>query len=808
MNLKKLTRIILLVAVLLVLSIVPVNAVVFNAAFDSDFYVNCYPDLKAAFGNDANAAYNHYLTYGIKEGRIASPVFDAKAYIRNYPDLQAAFGDDYVAAYNHFLTNGMNEGRLASDSFNVQVYIANYPDLQAAFGNDVAGAYNHYLNYGMAEGRVCGALEAGAEAPEDHVHTWEISKVLIAASCVSDGEAVYTCECGETKTDAIPASEEYHDYQEVASGVANVKIYKCTICNDTYSEVATDEEHEHEYAELEDDKIEPTCTTEGKAFKQCTVCGDIVTETLPKIDHTSSVPEGQGKITEGVVDCSKDGAEEVTCDVCREKFIRPISAHKFEKVSETAATCTAEGVVTYKCKACGTTKVETSEKIEHTYTSEVVVTPATCENDGLKLKVCTVCGEEKRTVAKKLDHQGSATKGWANVDEKGNYILKDESGNFDSSLITETDVADCEHDVIEAFECDTCNKIQVKVVAKKLGHRVDTTKPVTIGTIEYKNGAPVVGDDGYIVVKKDAKADCTHDEVKVFTCANCDEEKVVVITEKLAHTPLAGSEKVFGATCEEDGYKTYTCTTCNEKITEETGEKNLGHNYEYKAETCTTDGIVKCSRCDSSYNETQIKALVPESATGKNDNDQPVITLIDEALTKAKIKHDGANSTWTLGSKKGHNPIGEAREDGKKYCSTCGEWVTVGAVNPPSTTHTHATDLTGKSLVEVTPNTTYKIADCGVAGCTGIENISWDGSAPDGNKLSKGSTAPAHVHATDLTGKTLVAVTPNTTYKIADCGEADCTGIENISWNGSAPTVEIDGATYSVDTSGNLTAKQ
>ena len=66
MNLKKLTRIILLVAVLLVLSIVPVNAVVFNAAFDSDFYVNCYPDLKAAFGNDANAAYNHYLTYGIK----------------------------------------------------------------------------------------------------------------------------------------------------------------------------------------------------------------------------------------------------------------------------------------------------------------------------------------------------------------------------------------------------------------------------------------------------------------------------------------------------------------------------------------------------------------------------------------------------------------------------------------------------------------------------------------------------------------------------------------------------------------------
>lgn len=727
MNLKKLTRIILLVAVLLVLSIVPVNAVVFNAAFDSDFYVNCYPDLKAAFGNDANAAYNHYLTYGIKEGRIASPVFDAKTYIRNYPDLQAAFGDDYEAAYNHFLANGMKEGRLASNSFNVQVYIANYPDLQAAFGNDVAGAYNHYLNFGMAEGRVCGSLEAGAEAPEDHVHTWEISKVLIAASCVSDGEAVYTCECGETKTDAIPASEEYHDYQEVASGAANVKIYKCTICNDTYSEVASDEEHEHEYAELEDDKIEPTCTAEGKAFKQCTVCGDIVTETLPKIDHTSSVPEGQGKITEGVVDCSKDGAEEVTCDVCREKFIRPISAHKFEKVSETAATCTAEGVVTYKCKACGATKVETSEKIEHTYTSEVVVTPATCENDGLTLKVCTVCGEEKRTVAKKLDHQGTPTKGWADVDEKGNYILKDENGDFDSSLITANEAADCEHDVIEAFECDTCNKIQVKVVAKKLGHRVDTTKPVTVGTIEYKNGAPVVGDDGYIVVKKDAKADCTHDEVKVFTCANCDEEKVVVITEKLDHTPLAGSEKVFGATCEEDGYKTYTCTTCNEKITEETGEKELGHSYKFAPATCTEGAAIVCTRgCD---------------LTGSEEG------YSEFKATLSQEQQDAVDANTPLG----HNPIGEAREDGKKYCSTCGEWVTVGAVNPPPAAHTHAADLSGKSLVEVTANVTYKIADCGVAGCTGIENISWDGSSAtveingttynvdtaDGNKLSK-----------------------------------------------------------------------
>lgn len=674
MNLKKLTRIILLVAVLLVLSIVPVNAVVFNAAFDSDFYVNCYPDLKAAFGNDANAAYNHYLTYGIKEGRIASPVFDAKAYIRNYPDLQAAFGDDYVAAYNHFLTNGMNEGRLASDSFNVQVYIANYPDLQAAFGNDVAGAYNHYLNYGMAEGRVCGALEAGAEAPEDHVHAYEISRVLITATCINDGEAVYKCECGDEKVDVIPASTEYHDYKEVESGAANVKIYKCTICNDTYSEVITDEAHEHDYVEIAGSKVEATCTTEGKIFKQCSdpECNDIIEEKIPMIDHVSSTPEGTGKITEGVTSCEKDGAEEVTCDVCRQKFIRPISAHKFEKVSETVATCTAEGVATYKCKACGETKVETTEKVEHTYTSPIAISDATCEKTGLSMSVCTVCANEKREVLPALGHSKEGlTPDLRYVDAKGKVVMQEDGV---TPVAVEENIANgeknCEYSIAEEYICVNhtngghCDKKEGKmlvVVTNAAGHRIDTTEPVTVGTIEYVAGEPVK-ENGKIVVNEGAKADCKHDEVKVFTCANCEEEQVVVITEKLAHKVLEGSTVVYGATCKADGYKTYTCTTCNEQVTEETGEKALGHNYVFVPETCTEVANIACTRC----------TLTAEDKASEG------YTAFKDSLT--------AEQKAALGkpSADGHDPIGEIKViDGVecKYCKKCGEWVPVSNNN-------------------------------------------------------------------------------------------------------------------------------
>ena len=39
-------------------------------------YANDYADLKKAFGYDANALFNHYLTYGIKEGRTAYTTYD------------------------------------------------------------------------------------------------------------------------------------------------------------------------------------------------------------------------------------------------------------------------------------------------------------------------------------------------------------------------------------------------------------------------------------------------------------------------------------------------------------------------------------------------------------------------------------------------------------------------------------------------------------------------------------------------------------------------------------------------------------
>lgn len=49
----------------------PVSAAESLADFDYRTYADTYPDLKAAFGYDAAALYNHYETNGKSEGRVA-----------------------------------------------------------------------------------------------------------------------------------------------------------------------------------------------------------------------------------------------------------------------------------------------------------------------------------------------------------------------------------------------------------------------------------------------------------------------------------------------------------------------------------------------------------------------------------------------------------------------------------------------------------------------------------------------------------------------------------------------------------------
>lgn len=93
------------------------------AVFDAEYYAATYPDVVKALGTtDASAMLNHYLTFGIYEGRDASADFNADAYVSANPDLKEAYASDlipfekikYFCLINHYYVLGKNENRIST----------------------------------------------------------------------------------------------------------------------------------------------------------------------------------------------------------------------------------------------------------------------------------------------------------------------------------------------------------------------------------------------------------------------------------------------------------------------------------------------------------------------------------------------------------------------------------------------------------------------------------------------------------------------------------------------------------------------
>ena len=139
--------------------------------FDEHYYADSYADLKEAFGYDREKLWNHFITFGVNEGRTMNEFIDIVKYRAMYEDLDAAFGDDWNAYLEHYLTYGAKEGRDTGTEFNALDYGARYADLKEVFGDDVLALWKHYQEYGASENR-----EARSQAVVDmeaQVRAWK-----------------------------------------------------------------------------------------------------------------------------------------------------------------------------------------------------------------------------------------------------------------------------------------------------------------------------------------------------------------------------------------------------------------------------------------------------------------------------------------------------------------------------------------------------------------------------------------------------------------------------------------------------------
>ncbi len=120
-------------------------------AFHAVYYANRYGDLKAAYGYDETKLYQHWINYGIKEGRSGSPVFDAAYYLACNIDVAQAYGSrNYTVGYQHFITHGWKEGRSTSEYYWDSYYKSRHSDLSSMTSGQ---RMEHYLAYGIKEKR-------------------------------------------------------------------------------------------------------------------------------------------------------------------------------------------------------------------------------------------------------------------------------------------------------------------------------------------------------------------------------------------------------------------------------------------------------------------------------------------------------------------------------------------------------------------------------------------------------------------------------------------------------------------------------
>lgn len=133
-----------------------------SLTFDMDYYYNTNPDLQASLGYDYNNLYNHYINFGLAEGRSGSAEFNCMVYRNNYPDLQAVFGNDYRAYCVHYENYGKAEGRnAAGDGMVLSTASADSTPASTLIGS-YATAYNpdisRAVNIALAASRINGVV--------------------------------------------------------------------------------------------------------------------------------------------------------------------------------------------------------------------------------------------------------------------------------------------------------------------------------------------------------------------------------------------------------------------------------------------------------------------------------------------------------------------------------------------------------------------------------------------------------------------------------------------------------------------------
>ena len=568
-----------------------------------------------------------------------------------------------------------------------------------------------------------------------HTHSYT-SSVTKAPTCTATGVRTYTCSCGDSYTETIAATGHTNVTVKgyaatcAATGLTDgvqcsvcktwitpqttiakttnhtwnagtvtkaatcketgVKTYTCTVCKTTKTEtIAKTTTHTWNSGTV---TKAATCTATGVRTYKCTVCGTTKTETIAATGHTPVTVKGTPAT------CAASGLSDgVKCSVCG-TWITPQttlakgSDHAWNSGTVTkAATCTEDGVKTYKCTLCSATKTETIPKTgNHTWNSGTITTKPGCETTGIKTYKCTVCGTTKTETIAAAGHnwssdiavaatcttEGRSAKTYCNVCGKvkdNGSVIPALGHSWDSSKVTKA--ATCAAEGVRTYTCGRCGATKTETIPKTTDHKWDSGKVTTAAT-------------------------CTTDGVKTTTCSVCG-------TTKTESIPATGhtfkSDVAKAATCTQPGKsaKTY-CSVCGYVKDNGSEIPATGHKWDggtvTKAATCAQTGVrtYKCTVCGETKTDT-----LPKNGDHKWDSGKVTTEATCTASGSRTYTCTVCKTTKTEGiPAKGHTAVKDAGKAADcthegltegSHCSVCGA-VIIAQQTLPARGHQAETD--------------------------------------------------------------------------------------------------------------------
>ena len=471
-----------------------------------------------------------------------------------------------------------------------------------------------------------------SEKKEVEVSEHNFSKqITTAATCSQNGQITYTCnQCGFVKTEAY-ADATAHNYVTNAAGTQN----ECDICH-AVQLLASGESAEVKAADLKNagsirlDNASISLSNEAKGVLEgkdnvnvgaAPLSGSDLDEALAALGTNyegsqptvynftmssggTAITEFGGKVTVRIPYTLSEGEDPnevvvayINGDKVEEVLARYDSGFAIFETEHFSYYTVTRMTPAQRCAKFG--------HVERTVTQE-----PNCTTPGYTISVCVRCGETTKNEKKEAlghDYEVTEVKATCTVNGKKTYKCKRCNDEFNMTLFAEghdwTETAKveatCKNPGSATYKCDKCSE-EFTVTEPQKDHAVKST--VVLPT-------------------------CTQRGYTEIACVMCDYKSIIDYKDALGHSEKT---KVFLPTCTEEGYTLVYCERCNAELNKKDIVAAKGHtmvngvcsvcgegcehNYvkgNVVAATCTENGytVYTCSKCNTSYNGDEVKAL-------------------------------------------------------------------------------------------------------------------------------------------------------------------------------------------------------